>query len=70
MQSVSLDAEAIPLLSWISVALFCNFKVLRAPSELFDSFASTSLTGSQYQTDGERFALNQSPTSTKKSCSC
>ncbi|XP_076229392.1 RAS oncogene family member Rab32 isoform X3 [Nomia melanderi] len=26
--------------------------------------------GSQYQTDGERFALNQSPTSTKKSCSC
>lgn len=26
--------------------------------------------GSQDQTDGERFALNQSPTSTKKSCSC
>ncbi|XP_078032499.1 RAS oncogene family member Rab32 isoform X2 [Augochlora pura] len=26
--------------------------------------------GSQFQTDGERFALNQSPTSTKKSCSC
>ena len=26
--------------------------------------------GSQDQTDGERFALNQSPTSSKKSCSC
>lgn len=26
--------------------------------------------GSQEQTDGERFALNQSPTGSKKSCSC
>ncbi|XP_043466866.1 ras-related protein Rab-32 isoform X7 [Leptopilina heterotoma] len=26
--------------------------------------------GSQDQTDGERFALNQSPTSSKKSCAC
>ncbi|XP_015587449.1 ras and EF-hand domain-containing protein homolog isoform X2 [Cephus cinctus] len=26
--------------------------------------------GTQEQSDGERFALNQSPTSTKKSCSC